>query len=149
MLYKIVHGLIDIPPADYLVQGNSRTSTCSTTDTSSDCFKYSFFRRTFPLWNRLPAATAEASSRRSYLHLHSYGDLSPSYSSFLHYRLVSSSQKSILEIQVSRTTLTFPTFLSILTYHLFLSFTFKSLYYNPPFFCLILTDAALACLECP
>ena len=28
-------------------------------------------------------------------------------------------------------------------------YTFKPLYYNPPFFCLILTDAALACLECP
>ena len=30
--------------------------------TSTDCFKFSFFPRTIPVWNRLPAAAAEAPS---------------------------------------------------------------------------------------
>ena len=34
--------------------------------TSTDCFKYSFFSRTIPLWNRLPPAAAEAPSLVSF-----------------------------------------------------------------------------------
>ena len=67
VLYKIVHGLIDIPPTDYLTQTNSRTRSThkykyKQYSTSTDCFKYSFFPRTIPLWNRLPPAAAEAPS---------------------------------------------------------------------------------------
>ena len=59
VLYKIVHGLIDIPPTDYLTQTNSRTRSAhkykyKQYSTSTDCFKYSFFPRTIPLWNSLP-----------------------------------------------------------------------------------------------
>ena len=47
VLYKIVHGLIDIPPTDYLTQTNSRTRSAhkykyKQYSTSTDCFKYSF-----------------------------------------------------------------------------------------------------------
>ena len=71
VLYKIVHGLIDIPPTDYLTQTCSRTRTAhkykyQQYSTSTDCFKYSFFPRTIPLWNRLPAAAAEAPSLVSF-----------------------------------------------------------------------------------
>ena len=65
VLYKIVHGLIDIPPTDYLTQTSSRTRTAhkykyQQYSTSTDCFKYSFFPWTIPLWKRLPAAAAKA-----------------------------------------------------------------------------------------
>ena len=67
VLYKIVYGLVDIPPADYLVQGNSRTRAAHKHKYRQyDCFKYSFFPRTIPLWIRLPAATAEALSLASF-----------------------------------------------------------------------------------
>ena len=71
VLYKIVHGLIDIPPTDYLTQTSSRTRAAhkykyQQYSTSTDCFKYSFFLRTIPLWNRLPAAAAEAPSLVSF-----------------------------------------------------------------------------------
>ena len=61
VLYKIVHGLIDIPPTDYATQTNSRTRSAhkykyKQYSTSTDCFKYSFSPRTIPLWNRLPPA---------------------------------------------------------------------------------------------
>ena len=71
VLYKIVHGLIDIPPTDYLTQTSSRTRTAhkykyQQYSISTDCFKYSFFPRIIPLWNRLPAAAAEAPSLESF-----------------------------------------------------------------------------------
>lgn len=67
VLYKIVHGLIDIPPSEYLIPANSRTRSSHAYkfqqySTSTDCFKFSFFPRTVPVWNRLPAAAAEAPS---------------------------------------------------------------------------------------
>ena len=57
VLYKIVHGLIDIPPTDYLTQTNSRTRLAhkykyKQYSTSTDCFKWSFFRRT-AVWPNL------------------------------------------------------------------------------------------------
>ena len=63
VLYKIVHGLIDIPPDDYLIQGNSKTRAahkfkyqqCST---STESYNNSFFPRIIQLWNRLPATVA-------------------------------------------------------------------------------------------
>ena len=71
VLYKIVHGLLDIPPTYYLTQTSSRTRTAhkykyQQYSTSTDCFKYSFFPRTIPLWNKLPAAAAEAPSLVSF-----------------------------------------------------------------------------------
>ena len=71
VLYKIVHGLIDIPPTDYLTQTSSRARTAhkykyQQYSTLTHCFKYSFFLRTIPLWNRLPAAAAEAPSLVSF-----------------------------------------------------------------------------------
>ena len=63
VLYKIVHVLIDIPPTDYHPQTNSRTRSAhkykyKQYSKSTDCFKYSFFPRTIPLWNRLTPAAA-------------------------------------------------------------------------------------------
>ena len=51
--YKIVHGLIDIPPDDYLIQGNSRTRAAhkfkyQRYSTSTESYKNSFFPRTIP-----------------------------------------------------------------------------------------------------
>ena len=71
VLNNIVHGLIDIPPTDYLTQTSSRTRTAhkykyQQYSTSNDCFEYSFFPWTIPLWNRLPAAAAEAPSLVSF-----------------------------------------------------------------------------------
>ena len=70
VLYKIVHGLIDIPHTDYLTQTSSRTRTAhkykdQQYSTSTDCFE-SFFPGTIPLWNRLPAVAAEAPSLVSF-----------------------------------------------------------------------------------
>ena len=69
ILFKIVHGLIDIPPTDYLTQTSSRTRTAhkykyQQYSTSTDCFKYSFFPRTTPLWNRLSEAPFLVSFKR-------------------------------------------------------------------------------------
>ena len=68
VLYKFVHGLIDIPPTDYLTQTSSRTRTVHKYKYQqySTSTKYSFFPRTIPLWNRLPAAAAEAPSLVSF-----------------------------------------------------------------------------------
>ena len=71
VLYKIVHGLIDIPPDDYSIQGDSRTRAAhkfkyQRYSTSIESYKNSFFPRTIPLWNRLPATVAEAPSLVSF-----------------------------------------------------------------------------------
>ena len=71
VLYEIVHGLIDIPPTDYLTPTSSRIRTAhkykyQQYSSWTNCFKYSFFPRTIPLWNRLPAAAAEAPSLVSF-----------------------------------------------------------------------------------
>ena len=71
VLYKIVHGLIDIPPTDNLTQTSSMTRTAhkykyQQYSSSTECFKYSFFLRTIRLWNRLPPAAAEAPSLVSF-----------------------------------------------------------------------------------
>ena len=71
MLYKIVHDLIDIPAADYLTPSTSRTRASHSykfnqLSSSTDIFKYSFFQRTIPTWNRLPASIVEAPSLVSF-----------------------------------------------------------------------------------
>ena len=58
MVFKIMHGLVDIPAADYVTPASTRIRShhpmklrqyASATDT----MKYSFFPRTIPLWNSL------------------------------------------------------------------------------------------------
>ncbi|MCG8046534.1 MAG: hypothetical protein N0E48_12995, partial [Candidatus Thiodiazotropha endolucinida] len=71
MLYKIIHNLVDIPSAEYLQLTTSRTRAAhslryNTYRTSTDGHKYSFFPRTIPVWNRLPASAAEAPSLASF-----------------------------------------------------------------------------------
>ena len=74
VLYKIVHGLIDIPSDDYLIQGNSRTRALRAAHSSSTSgtlhlqrsTRTAFSPSTIPLWNRLPATVAEAPSLVSF-----------------------------------------------------------------------------------
>ena len=65
MMYKITHGLVDIPAADFVTPASTRTRAHHSMklrqiSTSSDSFENSFFPCTIPLWNSLPAAVAEA-----------------------------------------------------------------------------------------
>ena len=67
VFYKIVHDLIAIPHSRYLTPASKKTRAAHSFKfqqypTSTDCFKFSFFPRTIPVWNRLPAAAAEAPS---------------------------------------------------------------------------------------
>lgn len=71
VFYKIVHALIAIPASSYLTPANTRTRAAHSMKyqhypTSTDCFKFSFFPRTIPVWNRLPATAAEAPSLASF-----------------------------------------------------------------------------------
>ena len=70
LLYKVVEDLVDIPAAKYLTPSTTRTRAAHSRklrqySTSSDSFKFSFFPRTIPLWNSLPASVAEAPSLAS------------------------------------------------------------------------------------
>ena len=65
MLYKITTDLVDIPAANHLipVQSNTRSShsrNYQQPSASTSYFKNSFFPRTIAVWNKLPAAVAEA-----------------------------------------------------------------------------------------
>ena len=65
MMYKIMNGLVDIPAADYVTPASTRTRSNHSKkqrqiSTSTETYKYSFFPRTIPLWNSLPAVLAEA-----------------------------------------------------------------------------------------
>ena len=71
LFYKVVNNLVDIPAADYLVPSMSITRASHSKkyrrfSTSSDSFKFSFFPRTVPSWNSLPATVAEAPSLVSF-----------------------------------------------------------------------------------
>ena len=74
VFYKIVHDLIAIPHSRYLTPASKKTRAgwaahsfkFQQYPTSTDCFKFSFFPRTIPVWNRLPAAAAEAPSLISF-----------------------------------------------------------------------------------
>lgn len=64
MLYKIINNLVDIPAEDYLTFNSSRTRSAHSKKlrhypSTCDTFKFSFFPRTIPLWNLLPATVAE------------------------------------------------------------------------------------------
>ena len=65
IVYKIVNNLIDIHPEQYLTPARSSLRAnhrhkFNHFQTSSDTFKFSFFPRSIPTWNSLPAAVAEA-----------------------------------------------------------------------------------------
>ena len=71
MLYKIINNTVDIPTTPYFTYNRSRTRAnhihkINHIGTKTDTFKYSFFPRTVPLWNMLPAAVAEAPSLVSF-----------------------------------------------------------------------------------
>ncbi len=66
MLFKIIHGLVDITADDYLTPAHSTRSTRSghtrnllQIPVSTDLYKNSFFPRTVRTWNQLPAVIAE------------------------------------------------------------------------------------------
>jgi hypothetical protein len=65
MLYKIINNLVDIPSDNYISFTARATRSAYTLkinqhQTMTDTMKYSFFPRTIPEWNRLPASIAEA-----------------------------------------------------------------------------------------
>ena len=65
MFYKIVNNIVDINKDLYLEPAMAKTRANHSKkfrqiSTSQNCFKNSFFPRTIPLWNKLPASTAEA-----------------------------------------------------------------------------------------
>ena len=65
MLFKIIHGLVDIPAEDYLLPASTRTRSQHSLKflqipVSSDYYKFSFFPRTISRSNSLPANVAEA-----------------------------------------------------------------------------------------
>lgn len=71
LFYKIVNDLVDIPADSYLTPASGRTRSSHSRKfiqfaTSSDTFKFSFFPRTVPSWNNLPASVAEAPSLASF-----------------------------------------------------------------------------------
>jgi hypothetical protein len=72
MFYKIVNNLMDIPADPYLTPSKTRTRTTHLKKmlqyhTRTDTLKFSFFPRTIPTWNILPATVAEAPDLVPYL----------------------------------------------------------------------------------
>ena len=68
MLFKIIHGIGDIPACYYLVPASTRTWPQHSLKfyqipASSDYYKFSFFTRTIRHWNSLPASVADWSSQ--------------------------------------------------------------------------------------
>ena len=137
LFFKILHGLVAVPLPDY-IQHSTRISrychsmTFRQVSTSTDYYKYSFFPLAIVQWNALPQSVAclqslevlrPQSARCSILALRSPYACFYLFLAILNYFNLSS--------------------VFILNYHAFYSL----LYFN--FFCLILTDAAPTCLECP
>ena len=65
LLYKIMNGMVDIPTSPYVTQASARTRSSHTMklrqiSSRTDACKYSFFPRTIPFCNSLPASIAEA-----------------------------------------------------------------------------------------
>lgn len=65
MFYKVINGIVAIDKDAYLTPASGRTRSSHSLkyrqySTSIDSFKYSFFPRTIPTWNTLPATAAEA-----------------------------------------------------------------------------------------
>jgi hypothetical protein len=71
MLYRITNELVAISPKPYLkpaklMPRSSHRLQYLQYSTSTDTLKYSFFPRTIPIWNTLPASVAEAPSLASF-----------------------------------------------------------------------------------
>ena len=65
LLFKVIQDLVDIPASAYLTPASTRTRAYHTKklrqiSSKSDAYKHSFFPRTIPVWNPLPATVAEA-----------------------------------------------------------------------------------------
>ena len=65
LLFKVTQDLVDIPAAAYLTPASTRaranhTKKLRQISSRSDAYKFSFFPRTIPVWNSLPATVAEA-----------------------------------------------------------------------------------------
>ena len=61
--YKILHDLIAIPHSRYWTPASKKTRAAHSYKfqqypTSTNSFKFSFFSRTIPVWNKLPASAA-------------------------------------------------------------------------------------------
>jgi len=72
MMYKVVHELVAVPTT-HLTVADSRTRAnhsykFRTFSCNSTTYKYSFFPRTIPSWNLLPAETAEATPVDAFKH---------------------------------------------------------------------------------
>ena len=71
LLFKIINEMVDIRTDDYLIPsaGSTRRSHSKMLrqiSTRTDSYKFSFFPRTIPVWNSLPASVAEAPSLVSF-----------------------------------------------------------------------------------
>ena len=67
LFYKVAYDLVDIPSSAYLTPSTARTRSSHNKkfrrfSPSTKCFKSTFYPRTVPLWNSLPATVAEAPS---------------------------------------------------------------------------------------
>ena len=67
LFFKVIRNLIDITPDKYLTHSTTRTRSTHLKkyrqfSPSTDSFRFTFFLRTVPLWNSLPADIAEAPS---------------------------------------------------------------------------------------
>ena len=65
LLLKVIQDLVDIPAAAYLTPASTHTRANNTKklrqiSSRSDAYKFSFFPRTIPVGNSLPATVAEA-----------------------------------------------------------------------------------------
>ena len=65
LLFKVIQDLVDIPAAAYLTPTSTRTRANHTKklrqiSSKTDAYKFSFFPRTIPVWNSLPATVAKA-----------------------------------------------------------------------------------------
>ena len=70
MFYKIVNKLVDIPADHYLTPSKTSTRTTHSKKmlqyhTRTDTLKFSFFPRTIPTWNMLPATIVDLTSSPS------------------------------------------------------------------------------------
>ena len=71
MMFKIVHGLVDIPPEKYFTSASTRTRSehqqkFRQIQTSSEYYKNSFFPRTVRHWNSNPASVVDSPSLVSF-----------------------------------------------------------------------------------
>ncbi len=71
LLYKIVHGLVVVPTEEILQKSDSRTRkshqyTHRHIHANTDCFKFSFFPRTVPEFNKVTSETVESGTLHTF-----------------------------------------------------------------------------------